>query len=61
MRGTTSLEMKQARSVCYLFELAGELLLDPSANVSLSPGFEQLLQTFKPAAAAAQWPYPADE
>ena len=54
---------KRLRAVAYLFELAGELLLDREQNVSVSPGFEQLIRSWKqdPAGPPTPWPAPADE
>jgi hypothetical protein len=40
INGAATLELKQLHAVGYLFELAFELMLSPSADLSESPGFE---------------------
>ena len=44
--GCSSIEDKQLHMVGYLFELFYDLLIEPAANVSQSPGFETCLGIF---------------
>mmetsp|Transcript_37431 Transcript_37431/g.87063 ORF Transcript_37431/g.87063 Transcript_37431/m.87063 type:complete len:89 (-) Transcript_37431:179-445(-) len=44
--GCVTLHEKQLHMVGYLFELHYDLLLEPSRNVSASPGFETCLGIF---------------
>ena len=44
--GCSTLEEKQLHMVGYLFELAYDLMISPTDNVSRSPGFETPLGIF---------------
>ena len=46
MQNLQNPRQKRRRAVCYLMELAGDLLLDRTANVSQSPGMEQLIRVY---------------